>query len=538
MWSTIAHAHARVCFLFVVGLLGVAQAGAVQKRFGVPVAAEDACNPSLGNATFAADASDCQLFYMCVHGWPQLSFCPADTILSQTSAHVGRCETAVRACQRHVCGHVPPRPPTWTANTCSAVIEEGYSQCDFHCVASPECIAWHARCDGIRHCRDGSDEINCASPCDPQVCRLPHCRCAGADIPGGLLAREVPQLVLMTWESAVRLEDYNHLLQQILKRVGRNRRREPRRNPNGCPITATFFMEHQFTNYAAVQDLYAAGNEIALLSISKTAQTEYWKNAPQETWTREFADQRTIVSSLANVKPVDVVGMRAPFLQVGGDDQFAMLYDNNFLYDNSMPTPNIEPPTWPYTLEYRSTQPCVVPPCPTQSFPGVWEVPLVDWLDTNDTLCATVDNCFMPRDGAESLDLLRSNFARHYHGNRAPFPLHLRARWFIEGHYNIEALETFLDELATMSDVYVVTMSAAVAWVRQPTPLRRLAASRLLSCDQRSEPTCRRPITCAYYNVTHAPNSVDHPGDRYMETCATICPPRYPWVGNPLGARQ
>lgn len=39
-------------------------------------------------------------------------------------------------------------------------------------------------------------------------------------------------------------------------------------NPNGCPISATFYVEHNGTDYSLVQNLYAAGHEIASHSIS------------------------------------------------------------------------------------------------------------------------------------------------------------------------------------------------------------------------------------------------------------------------------
>lgn len=228
--------------------------------------------------------------------------------------------------------------------------------------------------------------------------------------------------------------------------------------------------------------------------------------------------------------------MRAPYLQPGGNRQFRMLAQNGFLYDNSMPTTQMDPAIWPYTLDYRTTQECVITPCPTASFPGLWEVPLVDWLDTNDTLCAEVDNCYFPLSKEESLTLLRSNFARHYNGNRAPFGLHLRARWFYEAHYNIEAMEEFLDELGRLNDVYIVSIDKALKWIMNPTRLNDITRANQFSCDySQREALCPQPITCSYYNITYQPNSVEHQGDRYIETCANTCPPRYPWVANPEG---
>ena len=41
-----------------------------------------------------------------------------------------------------------------------------------------------------------------------------------------------------------------------------------RKNPNGCPIAATFFVSHEWNDYRAVRNLYAGGHEIASHTIS------------------------------------------------------------------------------------------------------------------------------------------------------------------------------------------------------------------------------------------------------------------------------
>ena len=49
---------------------------------------------------------------------------------------------------------------------------------------------------------------------------------------------------------------------------------------------------------------------------------------------------------------------------------FKMLLDTNFTYDSSMPIFENGVVTWPYTLEYSIPHNCVIPPCPTKSYPG------------------------------------------------------------------------------------------------------------------------------------------------------------------------
>ena len=57
--------------------------------------------------------------------------------------------------------------------------------------------------------------------------------------------------------------------------------------------------------------------------------------------------------------------MRAPFLLNGGDTMFAMLQEDGFTYDSTMPTlqfgyMNMENGRWPHTFDYASTMDCQV----------------------------------------------------------------------------------------------------------------------------------------------------------------------------------
>lgn len=78
-------------------------------------------------------------------------------------------------------------------------------------------------------------------------------------VPGGLRPIDTPQLVLLTFDDAV--NDLNKELYADLFETGRL-------NPNGCPIAATFYVSHEWTDYSQVQNLYADGHEIASHTIS------------------------------------------------------------------------------------------------------------------------------------------------------------------------------------------------------------------------------------------------------------------------------
>lgn len=70
---------------------------------------------------------------------------------------------------------------------------------------------------------------------------------------------EVPQIILITFDDAV--NDLNKIYYEELFERGRV-------NPNGCPITGTFYVSHEWTDYSQVQNLYADGHEFASHTIS------------------------------------------------------------------------------------------------------------------------------------------------------------------------------------------------------------------------------------------------------------------------------
>lgn len=86
---------------------------------------------------------------------------------------------------------------------------------------------------------------------------------------------------------------------------------------------------------------------------------------------KEINGMREILHLYGGVKYEDIRGMRAPFLQSGGNNQFEMLYEANFTYDSSLPVLDNKPPYWPYTFDYALGHECMIPPCPTHSYPGI-----------------------------------------------------------------------------------------------------------------------------------------------------------------------
>ena len=70
----------------------------------------------------------------------------------------------------------------------------------------------------------------------------------------------------------------------------------------------------------------------------------------------------------------------------------------------------------------------------SDSFPGLWEVPLVDYVDPNRNWCNFISSCMpYPHTPEDVLDLFYSNFMRHYLSNKAPFFMLLEADWLSKG---------------------------------------------------------------------------------------------------------
>ncbi|KAL0103004.1 hypothetical protein PUN28_018362 [Cardiocondyla obscurior] len=347
-----------------------------------------------------------------------------------------------------------------------------------------------------------------AAKCRRDVCLLPDCSCGGPDIPGDYLPEEIPQIVLLTFDDSV--NDLNKGLYTDLFEKGR-------KNPNGCPISATFYVSHEWTDYSQVQNLYASGHEIA----SHTVSHSFGEQFSARKWAREVAGQREILAAYGGVKLEDVRGMRAPFLSVGGNNMFKMLWDTNFTYDSSMPIYENRPPSWPYTLDYKLFHDCMIPPCPTRSYPGLWEVPMVMWQDLNGGRCSMGDACSNPPTPDGVYKMLIKNFERHYTTNRAPFGLFYHAAWFTQPHHK-EGFISFLDTIVAMDDVWVITNWQAIQWIRNPTPLALLHTFEPFGCHYPDRPKkCNNAKVC---NLWHKS------GVRYMKTCQA-CPDIYPWTG-------
>ena len=204
---------------------------------------------------------------------------------------------------------------------------------------------------------------------------------------------------------------------------------------------------------------------------------------------------------------------------------FEMLYEANFTYDSSMPVYDNKPPFFPYTLDYSLNHECMIAPCPSRSFPGIWEVAMIMWEDLNGGRCSMGDACSNPMDESGVYKMLMNNFKRHYDSNRAPFGLFYHSAWFNTIHHR-KGFMKFLDEITSLPDVFLTTTWQMIQWMRDPTPLSQIDSFKPWSCPPKKSSDlteiCHHPSVC---NLRH------ESGSRFMKTCQA-CPTSYPWVGN------
>lgn len=346
-------------------------------------------------------------------------------------------------------------------------------------------------------------------------CKLPNCSCFG--VQPNLRMEDRPQLVMLTFDDAITVSNIKTYREIIGKR---------RNKLDNQPIRLTFFVCHEYNDYELTQELYSNGHEIAVHSISHESNTDLWRRGTPAKWKAEMVGMRTIIGTFGLVPSKEIRGHRAPFLQTAGDTTFDMLSKEGFLYDSSMPTRSfMDPPVWPYTLDYGySPQDCQIEPCPEKTYPGLWEVPMIQYeMRSRDGVfyCSMADACTpQPKSRKETKEYLMINFRRHYLTNKAPFPLFLHEAW-LQDTQRLSGYLDFLDDILTKEDVFVVTVRDVIEYMKNPVKY-----SNYSSYNHEKPGACGDAKTCRYKEPL-----------RNMKTCAP-CPRYYPWIGTPLGRRK
>ncbi|KAH7728051.1 Protein F48E3.8 b [Aphelenchoides avenae] len=242
-------------------------------------------------------------------------------------------------------------------------------------------------------------------------CKLPECFCSrtGLDIPGGYDVEEVPQMILLTFADPITDRTINSFKALFSGRL---------RNPNGCPIRATFFVPHDWSNYDQIQWLYSQGHEIAVDSMTR----RNLSMSHDAVWDQELSGVRKAAERFSYVDGRKVIGVRAPHLAPGGDSQFRMMKRNGFRYDSSLMVSG--GPFWPQTLAHRAPWQCSAgQKCPQDPHGGIWEFPIHEIIKADGGSASSLRYALDERTADSLYSVLMDNFNRSEAANKAPFTI-------------------------------------------------------------------------------------------------------------------
>lgn len=304
-------------------------------------------------------------------------------------------------------------------------------------------------------------------------CKLPDCFCQGEAIPNNLPLDETPQMIFITIDGSVNPSVYRRY-RDIFR---------TRRNPNRCDAKGTVFATASGSYRYFIQRIRSLGAEIAMRGLHE----HHFDTA--EHLEKEIIAQK---KSLKRSGIPDVNGWKTPESKSLGDDQFKVLSKHGFLYDSTLATNlpdggSMNP--WPFTLDYGFNGECVIPICPRGKFPGLWEIPNNPVRDYRGMFeCSYVDGCmFNPPTVNDTTEFLMKNFLFNYKTNKAPFGIHLRQVWFSHPAYanNIKGLKNFLDAVQKLHDVYLVSASGIIEWMKNPTPISEITQTVPWNCGRK-----------------------------------------------------
>jgi Polysaccharide deacetylase len=214
-------------------------------------------------------------------------------------------------------------------------------------------------------------------------CKLPKCNCDSDKIPVNITNKfrldQLPQLIVLTIDD----QELDFKSYQVYKKLF-----DSFRNPNGCPIKATFFVSDSYnrTSYCLVRNLYENGHEIAVSTLNNECPHSMCSSIPTfepwdlHTWTKQILKMRKNLEMFAAIPRSELTGFRAPLLEPTANLHYRIISAHNFLYDSSLIL-NSESIVWPYTFDYKTMVPSINNG-PTESFTGLWEMPIHIFLDS------------------------------------------------------------------------------------------------------------------------------------------------------------
>ncbi|CAF3002603.1 unnamed protein product [Rotaria socialis] len=332
-------------------------------------------------------------------------------------------------------------------------------------------------------------------PCTKKNCQLPSCQCAIINKnPTSFNNTDIPQLVLLTFVGNLNKHTFEPV-RSILHPIFRN--------PNQCPISSTFFVNDNFTDYCLVQRLFDNHNEIAMTTSSNKCplmncyDENNWNRWGENNWKREIRQQRINLIEKSSIHRSHIKGFRVPHLQIDDNRHFEPIRNLHFHYDSSMLFKSSKY-IWPFTLDYSFNQiDCINCNESSKTIETLWQFPLHEWAYPNTTTtCRTLsDSTCLPEDELHTADLLYDfiiyNFDRHSSltlGRRSPFVIELDLFWLSEHRdQRLEALIRFIDYILNNDDyryVYFVSIEQALEWLKYPRNLTELEDFWAFSCSE------------------------------------------------------
>ena len=109
------------------------------------------------------------------------------------------------------------------------------------------------------------------------------------------------------------------------------------------------------------------------------------------------------------------------------------------------------------------------------------QVPIIPYF-YNDLQCSYVDAC-RPDSEASTYSYFWDNFVKFYNGTRAPFGFNMHASFFVRRSDRLRALFRFIDNALALKDVYIVSTSKVIDWMKNPVPLQNIDQNGVLGCS-------------------------------------------------------
>jgi len=359
--------------------------------------------------------------------------------------------------------------------------------------------------------------------CDPNTCKPPSCTCASPSPPGGIDPKDAPQFIILSYDDAVNGSTFD-ILKHMYKDLA---------HVNGCPVVATHFVQNVYTNYHQVQQLHAQGDEIALHTFGHT------ELASQ----KEIESGKKAIIAFAGIPENDIKGFRPPFLSYN-ENLIQAVQNLGLTYDSSAPTIR-ENASWPYTLDNgffddvdcNTNKICNEP----NIHKGLWEIPLYSTFYPDNKPPVSMDQDY---DNGNLLNILKDNFNNRYNGNRQPMAIAVHAVHCEEPKEKVDLYREFIKWALGKKDVYFVTYSQLIEYMKNPVKASDLQDHPAISC--------KKMTTYPVNSDTEICDGIDNNGDGNIDegvvencnfntasfsTCFG-CPATEPTIENPVPSRN